>query len=76
MYIPLTADDIPGSCVERAPIPKPALGLGLVRGGKALAGDWGLLKADPRGVGKPCMLGVWEVADVPRFRELMERDSI
>lgn len=67
---------LPGSCVERPLIPNVALGLGLDRGGKALAGDWGLLKAEPSGVGKPCMLGVWEVADVPRFSELMEIDSI
>lgn len=51
--------------------------MGLDRGGKALAGDWGLLKAEPSGVGKPCMLCVWEVAEPPRFRETMaDRGSI
>lgn len=49
--------------------PKAVLGLGLVRGGKALAGDWGLLKAELRDVGKPCMFCVWEVAEPPRLRE-------
>lgn len=47
------------SCEERLPIPpNGVLGLGLDSGGKALAGDWGLLKAEPSGVGKPCMLCV------------------
>lgn len=49
--------------------PKAVLGLGLVRGGKALAGDWGLLKAELRGVVKPCMFCVWVVAEPPRLRE-------
>ena len=38
--------------------PNGVLGLGLESGGKALAGDWGLLKAEASVVGKPCMLCV------------------
>lgn len=38
--------------------PNGVLGLGLGSGGKALAGDWGLLKAELSEVGKPCMLWV------------------
>lgn len=33
--------------------PKGVLGAGLDRAGKALAGDWGLLKAELSEVGKP-----------------------
>lgn len=55
----------------RLPIPpNGVLGLGLESGGKAFAGDWGLLKAELSEVGNPCILWVWEVA-VPRFREPM-----
>lgn len=53
-------ESMPGSCEDRLPMlpmpPNGVLGLGLVRGGKALAGDWGLLKAELSEVGKPCML--------------------
>ena len=45
--------------------------MGLESGGKAFAGDWGLLKAELREVGKPCILWVWEVDVPPRFREPM-----
>lgn len=51
--------------------PNGVLGLGLGSGGKALAGDWGLLKAELSEVGKPCMLWVWDVAVPPRLREAM-----
>lgn len=51
--------------------PNGVLGLGLGSGGKALAGDWGLLKAELSEVGKPCMLWAWDVAVPPRFREPM-----
>lgn len=45
-----------GSWEDRLPMPpKGVLGLGLVRGGNALAGDWGLLKAELSEDGKPCM---------------------
>lgn len=57
--------------------PNGVLGLGLESGGKAFAGDWGLLKAELREVGKPCMLWVWEVAVPPRLNEPMpDRGSI
>lgn len=50
-------ESIPGSCEDRLPMPpNGVLGLGLESGGKALAGDWGLLKAELSEVGKPCML--------------------
>lgn len=53
----IVPESIPGSCDDRLPIPpNGVLGLGLVRGGKAFAGDCGLLKAELREVGKPCML--------------------
>lgn len=46
--------------------PKGVLGLGLDRAGKALAGDWGLLKAELSEVGNP---GLCEVAVPPRFKD-------
>lgn len=50
---------VPGSCEERLLMPpKAVLGLGLVRGGKALAGDCGLLKVELSGAEKPCMFCV------------------
>lgn len=50
---------VPWSCEERELIPgKAVLGLGFGRFEKALAGDWGLLKAEPCRLGNPCMLGV------------------
>lgn len=58
---------IPESCVDRLPIPpKGVLGLGLVRAGKAFAGDWGLLNAELREVGNPGLCGA---AVPPRFRD-------
>lgn len=57
--------------------PNGVLGLGLVSGGKAFAGDCGLLKAELSEEGKPCILWVWEVAVLPRFKEPMaDRGSI
>lgn len=53
----IVPESIPGSCEDRLPIPpNGVLGLGLESGGKAFAGDWGLLKAELSEVGKPCML--------------------
>lgn len=50
-------ESIPGSCEDKLPIPpNGVLGLVFERGGNAFAGDWGLLKAELREVGKPCML--------------------
>lgn len=69
---------VPCSWDERGLIPgKAVLGFGLGRLEKALAGDWGLLNAEPCRLGNPCMLGVWEVDETPKFREPMaERGSI
>jgi len=56
--------------------PNGVLGFGLDSGGKAFAGDWGLLKAELSEVGNPCMLWVWEGAVPPRFKEPMpDRES-
>lgn len=53
----IVPESIPGSCEDRLPIPpNGVLGLVLESGGKAFAGDWGLLKAELSEVGKPCML--------------------
>jgi len=61
-----------GSWEDRLPMPpKGVLGLGLVSGGNALAGDWGLLKAELSEDGKPCMFWVCEVVELPRFRDPM-----
>ena len=63
---------MPGSWEDRLPMPpKAVLGLGLVSGGNALAGDCGLLKAELSEDGKPCMFWVCEVVEPPRFREPM-----
>lgn len=45
---------VPGTVIPG----KAVLGFGLGRFEKALAGDWGLLKAEPCRLGNPCMLGV------------------
>lgn len=51
-------------------LPKGVLGLGLGSGGKAFAGDWGLLKGVFTGVGK-LMLGLRDVAEGPKFKPPM-----
>lgn len=57
--------------------PNGVLGLGLDRAGKALAGDWGLLKAELSEVGNPGMFWLCEGVLPPRFREPMpDRGSI
>lgn len=52
----LVPESIPGSCELILIPPNGVLGLGLGSGGKALAGDRGLLRAELSDVWKLCML--------------------
>lgn len=48
---------------------KPVVWFWVERGGNAFAGDWGVLNAEPKFGGKPCMLWVWGAAEPPKLRE-------
>lgn len=61
---------LPGSCDESPPIPLNAVvWFGVERGGNAFAGDWGVLNAEPKFGGKPCILWVWGAAEPPILRD-------
>lgn len=63
---------VPGSCDESPPMPlKPVVWFWVERGGNAFAGDWGVLNAEPKFGGKPCMLWVWGAAEPPKLRDAM-----
>lgn len=67
---PYPPTPLPGSCDESPPIPLNAVvWFGVERGGNAFAGDCGVLNAEPKFGGKPCILWVWGAAEPPILRD-------
>lgn len=72
MPVKLPVPKLPGIWDGRVPIPlKGVVWFGVESGGKAFAGDCGVLNAELRLAVKPCILGVRDAAGPPIVNEAM-----